>query len=414
MAHADQTMIKYFVVLWFLGVAIIQVFTLLTSYTLDSNVFALTGYVGYFILGTYLLTVQVRRSTISVFMIAGIALTAIFTYVLAANVGGTEMYFFQQYFSPTVIVASVGVFLLLLTFKPPATEIPVNPSKGNKLLKVISENTLAIYLFHLGHDLLGAGPGDNLAESLQGAAQAPGSDPHLVHGVGLVRRTSGSSAASRSRAPAGRPAQCRRQTAGGVRRRPAMAVRRRGGPSGGPAERPLQLRGPCRGLQPVPAELGVRRFQQPPPTASQLDLYLGPLREHGLLAQGLGRHIIGQRSRRVRHRALSTRVRTWRRVADAGHRADRLAAGVSADQPGQPGGRGRPPRPSGTGSPAGCCPGREFQVPSRVAAAAAGAAASPRDGSAAGRSCRSTPLPGTAPRARTRQPRWAARPAAAR
>ena len=39
--------------------------------------------------------------------------------------------------------------MLLLTFKPPATEIPVNPSKGNKLLKVISENTLAIYLFHV-------------------------------------------------------------------------------------------------------------------------------------------------------------------------------------------------------------------------------------------------------------------------
>src|SRR5208337_1005612 len=35
-AHADQTIIKYFVILWFLGVAIIPVFGLLTTYQLSS------------------------------------------------------------------------------------------------------------------------------------------------------------------------------------------------------------------------------------------------------------------------------------------------------------------------------------------------------------------------------------------
>ena len=54
-AHADQTIIKYFVILWFLGVAIIPVFGLLTTYQLSSDVFTITGYVGYFVLGTYLL-----------------------------------------------------------------------------------------------------------------------------------------------------------------------------------------------------------------------------------------------------------------------------------------------------------------------------------------------------------------------
>jgi surface polysaccharide O-acyltransferase-like enzyme len=148
-AHADQTIIKYFVILWFLGVAIIPVFGLLTTYTLNSNVFIITGYVGYFVLGTYLLTVQMRRSTLSIFMILGIALTAFFTYVLAATVGGTEMYFFQQYFSPTVILASVMVFLLLLTIQPPSVQKEISPSKVNKLIKVISQNTLPIFLFHV-------------------------------------------------------------------------------------------------------------------------------------------------------------------------------------------------------------------------------------------------------------------------
>jgi surface polysaccharide O-acyltransferase-like enzyme len=149
LAHADLTIIKYFVVLWFLGVAILPVFGLLTTYQLNSNVFTVTGYVGYFVLGTYLLTVQMRRSTLSIFMILGIALTAIGTYVLAGTIGGGTMYFFQEYFSPTLILASVMVFLLLLTFRPPSVQKVTSPSIGSKLVKVISENSLSLFLFHV-------------------------------------------------------------------------------------------------------------------------------------------------------------------------------------------------------------------------------------------------------------------------
>ena len=59
------------------------------------------------------------------------------------------MYFFQEYLSPTMILASVMLFLLLTTLKPPEENKEVNPSKGNKLLKVISQNTLPIFLFHV-------------------------------------------------------------------------------------------------------------------------------------------------------------------------------------------------------------------------------------------------------------------------
>jgi surface polysaccharide O-acyltransferase-like enzyme len=149
LAHADQTMIEYFVILWILGVSIIPFFTLLTTYTVNSNVFTITGFVGYFVLGLYLSMVQIRRSTLSIFMILGIALTAFGTYVLAATVGGEEMYFFQQYFSPTVILASVMVFLLLLTVRPSSVQKETRPSKVNKLVKTISQNTLPIFLLHV-------------------------------------------------------------------------------------------------------------------------------------------------------------------------------------------------------------------------------------------------------------------------
>jgi surface polysaccharide O-acyltransferase-like enzyme len=155
-ANADPTTIKYFVIIWLAGVAILPFLGLLTPYQLNGNVFTLTGFIGYFVLGAYLLTIQIRRSTLSILMILGLALTAIGTYVLSATVGGTQMYFFQHYFSAPLILASVAVFMLLLTIKPPSVQKETNPSsketspsKGNKLIKVISENTLPLFLFHV-------------------------------------------------------------------------------------------------------------------------------------------------------------------------------------------------------------------------------------------------------------------------
>jgi len=163
MAHADRNVIKYLLVLWFLGASVIPVVDLLTTYRLDTDVLTITGYVGYFVLGAYLLTVQMRRSSTAIFMTLGIVLTAIGTYVIAATVGGTEMYFFQQYLSPTIILASVMLFLLLLATQKPTVQKPADPkenvkvinqkdpsqSRGGKLVSLISANTLPLFLFHV-------------------------------------------------------------------------------------------------------------------------------------------------------------------------------------------------------------------------------------------------------------------------
>jgi surface polysaccharide O-acyltransferase-like enzyme len=151
LAHADQKITKYFVIVWFLGVSILPLFSLITVFQLNKNVFTITGYLGYFVLGIYpyLFTMKMRRSTLSIFMILGLALTAFGTYMLGATVGGIEMYFFQQYISPTVILASVMLFLLLLTIQPPTGQKEISPSKVDKLLKIISQNSLPIFLFHV-------------------------------------------------------------------------------------------------------------------------------------------------------------------------------------------------------------------------------------------------------------------------
>lgn len=173
-AHADRNLIKYFIALWFLGVAIIPLLSLLTPYQFDSNVFTLTGYVGYFVLGTFLLTVKIQRSKLAILIAVGTALTAIGTYLIAWTVGGGEMYYFQEYLSPTMILASATLFLLLNTYQqqPKIPQIhplltqtlvpqkgtdpdsenlpkPNSQSPARKLLKLISENTLPLFLLHV-------------------------------------------------------------------------------------------------------------------------------------------------------------------------------------------------------------------------------------------------------------------------
>lgn len=148
-ASANTMAMKYLIVLWVFGAVAMPFLGFLTIFQLHDSIFTITGYVGYFALGTYLATVQMKRSTVSFLMVLGIALTALGTYVLAVTVGGTEMYFFQEYLSPTVVLTSVMLFLLLLTIKPPAVQKDAVVSKFNKLVKLISHNTLSIYFIHV-------------------------------------------------------------------------------------------------------------------------------------------------------------------------------------------------------------------------------------------------------------------------
>jgi surface polysaccharide O-acyltransferase-like enzyme len=148
LANADRTLVRYFIALWVVGVAILPIFGLIGPYLLNPNVFVIGGFVGYFVLGIFLTSVNMRRSTIGLLMLLGISLTTIGTYVLAAT-GSTDMYFFQEYISPTVILTSVMLFLLLLTLKSPSPQQEFGLSKRDKLIKAISDNTLGIYFLHV-------------------------------------------------------------------------------------------------------------------------------------------------------------------------------------------------------------------------------------------------------------------------
>jgi len=150
MAHANRGLIKYGLILWFVSASIMPLVHLVTPFYVDDNVFVLTGYVGYFLLGAFLLTTKTTRRGLLWFLTGlGVALTAISTYVLAATVGGSQMYIFQQYLSPTIILTAVSLFLLLITRQTPVAQETQKPSVTRKLVRLISENTFPLFLFHV-------------------------------------------------------------------------------------------------------------------------------------------------------------------------------------------------------------------------------------------------------------------------
>jgi surface polysaccharide O-acyltransferase-like enzyme len=59
-ANGDQRIIRYLIALWFAGVAIVPLIQLASGYALDSAVFVIGGFVGYFVLGTYLQKIKLK------------------------------------------------------------------------------------------------------------------------------------------------------------------------------------------------------------------------------------------------------------------------------------------------------------------------------------------------------------------
>jgi len=147
-AYGNRKILKYFLLVWFMGPAIVPLPALFGAYNLESNVFTIPWWAGYFLLGAYLLAVRMRRAIQYILLFFGFALTAVGTYIVTLIVGGRLSLFFQDYFSPTTILASVALLLLLYSVQAPSDRIESQHPKTSWLLSQISQNTLPIYLFH--------------------------------------------------------------------------------------------------------------------------------------------------------------------------------------------------------------------------------------------------------------------------
>ena len=211
---------------------------------------------------------------------------------------------------------------------------------------------------------------DHPLERAERAAQPPRRYPHLVYRVGLVPAHHRIERLQRLGLV---PQVGEHDLAGrGRRGEPPRPGRRRQLA----AEGPLQLGRPARRAQAVAAQQRVGRLEQPPVPAGQLDLKLAPLGYGRRVAHGLGGDVVG-RHLGQRLASLAEQDEGLPPGGEPGHRPERRAAGVHADQLGELAGhlpalpRRQPDLAAGAGA------FRQLQVPSGVAAAAAAAQRDP-------------------------------------
>lgn len=145
--YVSRHILKYTLAVWFVGTAVMPLLTLFGSYYLNANFFIFTDWIGYYVLGVYLTTANVKRALLYVGLVGGLLWTIAGSYLIVATLGEKFSQFFYDGFSINMIVASASLFMLMLTVSPQTLQAKY--PRGNRILRTISANTLPIFLLHV-------------------------------------------------------------------------------------------------------------------------------------------------------------------------------------------------------------------------------------------------------------------------
>jgi hypothetical protein len=129
-------------------VAIIPLIEIVTGHTLNPITFVLSGWSGYFVLGSYLKRVKLRSIILYTLLITSFAWTLFGTWLMNYPLDGLHLNnFFFDYLTANIIIGSYALYMILLKFHRDW------PGKKHKTLssvvKAISDNTLPIFLLHI-------------------------------------------------------------------------------------------------------------------------------------------------------------------------------------------------------------------------------------------------------------------------
>lgn len=147
-AYGSPKIIRYLILIWFLGVAIVPLTQLASGYILNSTVFVIGGWVGYFVLGTYLQRIKLWQTILYGLLILGFIWTIFGVWLMNYPLRGiNQQFFFFDYLTANVIIGSVALFMILMKFR---SDWPgSNHKTTSRIAKAISRNTLPIFLFHV-------------------------------------------------------------------------------------------------------------------------------------------------------------------------------------------------------------------------------------------------------------------------
>jgi surface polysaccharide O-acyltransferase-like enzyme len=144
--HIPRRLFSWLIILWFVGTVITPLIHEFTKFSFNPQMFFFVDWIGYFLLGVYLLNTKIRPSRAYIILILGLLIPVLGAWWITLAKGQTAIGFFHTFFSFGVIIASIGMFLVLLRF-------PVNRfathQKISSVIHWISQNTLPIYLLHM-------------------------------------------------------------------------------------------------------------------------------------------------------------------------------------------------------------------------------------------------------------------------
>ncbi len=137
---APRKEILFFLIIWFL--TLLAKIPFVKPFFPKIDLVNFTGYLGYFVLGYYLLQVPPKRKFMPAMLIfLGLIVTIFGTYWVTESDGSFSSVFYK-YLSPNVLMVSIGVFLIMRT-------VSISNVRLNKVLSFISSNSFGIYLVHV-------------------------------------------------------------------------------------------------------------------------------------------------------------------------------------------------------------------------------------------------------------------------
>lgn len=146
---ATNDNIKYFLLVWFVANGIVRFAEKLTGIKLGIETYYFAGFIGYYVLGYYLNSIDIeKKNRIIIYIMASVGgiLTMFGTYVLTQD-KGKFVDTFNSYLSPNMIVMSIGIFVFVKNID--WNNIVDNNYRLNRLISDMSSLSFGIYLAHV-------------------------------------------------------------------------------------------------------------------------------------------------------------------------------------------------------------------------------------------------------------------------
>lgn len=153
--NSDLNNLKYFLFMWFIANGVFSFIQKISNIKIGVDFSFFWGFIGYYILGYYLHTVNLNKKQINYiyfFSIVGLMTTVIGTFIINKNNNGVVNQIFYDNLTPNVILMSSGVFIFIKNYNwnviLESRNFILNKI-NNHSIKEFSSFSFGIYLIHI-------------------------------------------------------------------------------------------------------------------------------------------------------------------------------------------------------------------------------------------------------------------------